>query len=153
MSRPWNGEGPVAHAGRTVRLGSLRACGAVLALAGALKLVPDAAAESLVPPPIPAPVLQLGAAAELVVGALLLVRPHSRVLLRASLGLVVAATVGRGAYPGSRAGSLVAIDRATGKIVWIHLDPPGADVAKDKGRWGFGSGPVIAMPGWFISWR
>jgi outer membrane protein assembly factor BamB len=58
--------------------------------------------------------------------------------------LVVAATVGRGAYPGSRAGSLVAIDRATGKIVWIHLDPPGADVAKDKGRWGFGSGPVIA---------
>jgi outer membrane protein assembly factor BamB len=57
---------------------------------------------------------------------------------------VVAATVGRGAYPGSRSGSLVAIDRATGKIVWIHLDPPSEEFTRKQARWGFGSGPVVA---------
>jgi outer membrane protein assembly factor BamB len=57
---------------------------------------------------------------------------------------VVAATVGRGAYPGSRSGSLVALDRATGKIAWIHLDPPGEELARSKARWGFGSGPAVA---------
>lgn len=58
--------------------------------------------------------------------------------------VIVAGTVGAGAYPGSRAGSLAALDRATGKIRWIHLDPPGDDVAKAHSDWGFGASPVIA---------
>jgi outer membrane protein assembly factor BamB len=55
--------------------------------------------------------------------------------------LVVAGTVGRGAYPGVRAGSLVGIERASGKILWMHLDPPAADAA--KAEWGFGASPLI----------
>jgi outer membrane protein assembly factor BamB len=58
--------------------------------------------------------------------------------------VVVAGTVGAGAFPGSRAGSLVALERATGRIRWIHLDPPAPDVAKARGEWGFGASPVIA---------
>ena len=38
--------------------------------------------------------------------------------------LVIAGTAGAGAFPGSRAGSLVALDRATGAIRWLYLDPP-----------------------------
>lgn len=58
--------------------------------------------------------------------------------------LVVAGTVGVGAYPGMRSGSLVAIDRATGAIRWLYLEPPGKDIAEKKKDWGFGASAVIA---------
>ena len=58
--------------------------------------------------------------------------------------LVVAATVGAGAYPGARAGSLVAIDRATGAIRWLYLDPPSADIVAKKAEWGFAAAPAVA---------
>jgi len=58
--------------------------------------------------------------------------------------LVVAATVGAGAYPGARAGSLVAIDRATGAIRWLYLDPPSADTVTKKAEWGFAAAPAMA---------
>jgi len=58
--------------------------------------------------------------------------------------LVVAATVGAGAYPGARAGSLVAIDRATGAIRWLYLDPPSADTVAKKAEWGFAAAPAVA---------
>lgn len=57
---------------------------------------------------------------------------------------VVAGTAGAGAYPGARNGSLVALDRASGGIRWILLDPPSEQVVKDKKSWGFGASPVIA---------
>jgi outer membrane protein assembly factor BamB len=57
--------------------------------------------------------------------------------------LVVAATVGAGAYPGARAGSLVAIDRATGAIRWLYLDPPSADTVAKKAEWGFAAAPAV----------
>jgi outer membrane protein assembly factor BamB len=57
---------------------------------------------------------------------------------------VVAGTVGGGPFPGPRAGSLVAMDRATGAIRWIYLDPPEEEVAKAGKPWGFGASPVIA---------
>ena len=56
---------------------------------------------------------------------------------------VVAATVGRGKYPGVRAGSLVGIDRRSGAIRWMYLDPPLADVVEKKAEWGFGAAPLI----------
>lgn len=55
---------------------------------------------------------------------------------------VIAGTVGAGPFPGARAGSLVALDRASGAVRWIHLDPPTGDAAKKA--WGFGASPVIA---------
>jgi outer membrane protein assembly factor BamB len=58
--------------------------------------------------------------------------------------LVIAGTAGAGAFPGSRAGSLVALDRATGAIRWIYLDPPSDEIVKEKKDWGFGASPVIA---------
>ncbi len=58
--------------------------------------------------------------------------------------LVIAGTAGQGAYPGSRAGSLVALERASGAIRWIHLDPPSEERAKTHEPWGFGAAPVIA---------
>jgi len=58
--------------------------------------------------------------------------------------LVIAGTAGAGAFPGSRAGSLVALDRATGAVRWIYLDPPTEEVVKAKKGWGFGASPVIA---------
>jgi outer membrane protein assembly factor BamB len=57
---------------------------------------------------------------------------------------VVAGTVGAGAFPGPRAGSLVALDRTTGAIKWIHLEPPSEEAAKAGKSWGFGASPVIA---------
>lgn len=54
---------------------------------------------------------------------------------------VVAGTVGAGPFPGSRAGSLVGMDRATGVIRWILLDPPPVEASKKD--WGFGASPVI----------
>jgi outer membrane protein assembly factor BamB len=58
--------------------------------------------------------------------------------------VVVAGTVGAGAFPGPRAGSLVALDRTRGAIRWIHLDPPSKQVVDAKKSWGFGASPVIA---------
>jgi eukaryotic-like serine/threonine-protein kinase len=58
--------------------------------------------------------------------------------------LLVAGTVGRGAYPSARAGSLVGIDRATGAIRWLHLDPPAQDIVEKKLEWGFAAAPLIA---------
>jgi outer membrane protein assembly factor BamB len=57
--------------------------------------------------------------------------------------LVVAATVGAGAYPGARAGSLVAIDRANGAIRWMYLDPPSKETVEKKAEWGFGAAPTL----------
>ena len=45
---------------------------------------------------------------------------------------------------GSRAGSLVALDRATGSVGWIYLEPPSEDVVNSHREWGFGAAPVIA---------
>ncbi len=61
-----------------------------------------------------------------------------------SQDLVVAGTAGAGDYPGRRAGSLVALDRATGAVRWIYLDPPTKETVAAKKSWGFGASPVIA---------
>jgi outer membrane protein assembly factor BamB len=58
--------------------------------------------------------------------------------------LVVTGTLGRGAYPASRNGSLFALDRASGALRWIYLDAPPEEVAKTRAQWGFASAPVIA---------
>jgi outer membrane protein assembly factor BamB len=58
--------------------------------------------------------------------------------------LVIAGTSGVGAFPGPRAGSLVAFDRATGAIRWLYLDPPSEKVVAEKKGWGFGASPVVA---------
>ena len=58
--------------------------------------------------------------------------------------LVIAGTAGAGPFPGSRVGSLVALDRATGAIRWIYLDPPSEEAVKAKKGWGFGASPVVA---------
>jgi outer membrane protein assembly factor BamB len=58
--------------------------------------------------------------------------------------LVIAGTAGVGAFPASRNGSLLALDRSTGSIRWIVLDPPSEQIVKDKKGWGFGASPVIA---------
>jgi len=58
--------------------------------------------------------------------------------------LVIAGTVGQGGYPGSRNGSLVALDRKSGAIRWIYLDPPSDQMVKAGTHWGFGASPVIA---------
>lgn len=58
--------------------------------------------------------------------------------------LVVAATVGQGAYPGMRAGSLVGIDRTSGAIRWLYLDPPSAATLEKKAEWGFAAAPAMA---------
>ncbi len=57
--------------------------------------------------------------------------------------LIVAATVGLGAYPGARAGSLVGIDRASGAIRWLYLDPPSAATLEKKAEWGFAAAPAL----------
>jgi outer membrane protein assembly factor BamB len=57
--------------------------------------------------------------------------------------LVVAATVGLGKYPGARAGSLVGIDRASGAIRWLYLDPPDAATLEKKAEWGFAAAPAL----------
>jgi outer membrane protein assembly factor BamB len=57
--------------------------------------------------------------------------------------LVIAGTAGVGAFPGSRSGSLVALDRASGAIRWIYLDPPSEEIVKASKGWGFGASPVI----------
>ena len=57
--------------------------------------------------------------------------------------LVVAGTVGYGAWPGVRSGSLVGIDRQSGALRWLHVDPPAPEVVAKKAEWGFAAGPVI----------
>jgi outer membrane protein assembly factor BamB len=57
---------------------------------------------------------------------------------------VVAGTAGAGAHPGFRSGSLVALDRNSGAIRWLYLDPPTKETADAKKGWGFGASPVIA---------
>ena len=58
--------------------------------------------------------------------------------------LLITGTLGRGAYPGSRSGSLLALDRATGAIRWVYLDPPSAETVKAGNNWGFAASPVVA---------
>jgi eukaryotic-like serine/threonine-protein kinase len=58
--------------------------------------------------------------------------------------LVIAGTVGAGAFPGSRAGALVAADRTSGRMRWLYLDPPSKEVADKRAEWGFASDPVVA---------
>ena len=58
--------------------------------------------------------------------------------------LVIAGTAGVGAFPGSRSGSLLALDRSTGVIRWIYLDAPAEEIVKASKGWGFGASPVIA---------
>jgi len=57
--------------------------------------------------------------------------------------LLITGTLGRGAYPGSRAGSLLALDRASGAIRWIYLDPPSAETIKAGNNWGFAASPAV----------
>ncbi|HEY4366936.1 MAG TPA: PQQ-binding-like beta-propeller repeat protein [Steroidobacteraceae bacterium] len=57
---------------------------------------------------------------------------------------VVAGTVGYGTFPGVRSGSLVAMDRSSGAIRWLHVNPPSQDVLDKKQEWGFAAGPLIA---------
>ncbi len=57
--------------------------------------------------------------------------------------LVVAGTVGIGAYPGSRSGSLVGIDRASGALHWMYLEPPTPAQITAKAEWGFAAAPVL----------
>ena len=57
--------------------------------------------------------------------------------------LVVAGTVGYGAWPGVRSGSLVGIDRQSGALRWMHVDPPTPEQVAQKTEWGFAAGPVL----------
>jgi outer membrane protein assembly factor BamB len=57
---------------------------------------------------------------------------------------VIAGTSGAGAFPGARAGALVALERASGAIRWVYLDPPSEQVVKERRSWGFGASPVLA---------
>jgi outer membrane protein assembly factor BamB len=38
----------------------------------------------------------------------------------------------------------MALDRATGAIRWIYLDPPSEENARNSKAWGFGASPVMA---------
>jgi len=58
--------------------------------------------------------------------------------------LVVAGTVGVGAFPGARSGSLVALDRQSGAIRWLFLEPPASETVEKKLEWGFAASPLIA---------
>ena len=57
---------------------------------------------------------------------------------------VVAATVGQGPHPGSREGSLVALDAHSGKMLWMLLDPPSQAGVDEKRDWGFASSPILS---------
>lgn len=58
---------------------------------------------------------------------------------------LVTGTVGADRYPGFRSGSLVALDRRSGALRWVHVDPPSAEIVEAKKSWGFGAAPVIAQ--------
>jgi outer membrane protein assembly factor BamB len=57
---------------------------------------------------------------------------------------VVAAVSGNGAYPGFRAGALVALDRASGAVRWMNIEPPSPAVIDSKQSWGYVAAPLIA---------
>ena len=57
---------------------------------------------------------------------------------------LIAGTVGNGAFPASRNGALLALERESGAIRWILLDPPSAATVAAKKNWGFAASPVIA---------
>jgi outer membrane protein assembly factor BamB len=57
--------------------------------------------------------------------------------------LVVAGTVGYGTFPGVRSGSLVALDRASGAVRWMHVEPPDKEALDKKLDWGFAASPLI----------
>jgi outer membrane protein assembly factor BamB len=57
---------------------------------------------------------------------------------------VVAGVSGSGAYPGFRAGALVALDRASGVVRWMHIEPPSQDVIDARQYWGYVAAPLIA---------
>ena len=57
--------------------------------------------------------------------------------------LLITGTLGKGAYPASRNGALFALDRATGAIRWMYLDPPSEETVKAGKNWGFAASPVI----------
>jgi hypothetical protein len=38
---------------------------------------------------------------------------------------------------------LLALDRASGAIRWIYLDPPSTDTIKGGNNWGFAASPVV----------
>jgi outer membrane protein assembly factor BamB len=57
--------------------------------------------------------------------------------------LLITGTLGKGAYPASRNGSLFALDRETGAIRWMYLDPPSEETVKAGKNWGFAASPVI----------
>ncbi|HKE96873.1 MAG TPA: PQQ-binding-like beta-propeller repeat protein [Povalibacter sp.] len=57
---------------------------------------------------------------------------------------VIAGTVGSGAYPGFRSGALVALERRSGAMRWLYLDPPAKEVVEAGKGWGFGAAPLIA---------
>ena len=57
--------------------------------------------------------------------------------------LLITGTLGKGAYPASRNGALFALDRATGAIRWMYLDPPNEETVKAGKNWGFAASPVI----------
>lgn len=57
--------------------------------------------------------------------------------------LVVAGSVGVGAFPGVRSGSLVALERTSGAIRWLFVEPPGKEVVEKKAEWGFAASPLI----------
>jgi outer membrane protein assembly factor BamB len=58
--------------------------------------------------------------------------------------LLITGTLGKGAYPAPRNGSLLALDRATGAIRWVYLEPPTAETVKAGKNWGFAAAPVVA---------
>ncbi|HEX6397039.1 MAG TPA: PQQ-binding-like beta-propeller repeat protein, partial [Steroidobacteraceae bacterium] len=57
---------------------------------------------------------------------------------------VVAGVSGSGAYPGFRAGALVALDRASGAVRWMHIEPPTQAVIDARQYWGYVAAPLIA---------
>jgi outer membrane protein assembly factor BamB len=57
--------------------------------------------------------------------------------------LLITGTLGKGAYPASRNGALFALDRSTGAIRWMYLDPPPEEIVKAGKNWGFAASPVI----------
>lgn len=59
-------------------------------------------------------------------------------------GFVVAGVSGSGAYPGFRAGALVALDRRSGAVRWMHMEPPSQAVVDAREYWGYVAAPLIA---------
>jgi len=57
--------------------------------------------------------------------------------------LVITGSLGKGAYPASRNGAFFALDRATGAIRWMYLDPPSEETVKAGKNWGFAASPVL----------